>query len=1044
MLKRVLIAATCLSPVGAWGQSPLAVLSPLTTPGAGPITGAAIQAAGKTKVDTVNGSLTTPTIVGPVTAGTGAAIPGVDVSGAMITLPNLSAQTLSSALATVAASATGAIHPLNGTPFIGCPNLNVDGTTIKCTGSGALTAPGGGGGNVSSPVIQSTLAASPIDISAQKAQGALDSTARALSAVFDDTIQGANNGMRCNYQIYGDVTSTANSPVVSIPDGHFTQADVGDTVQGGYNFGGINTTIISVQSATSITLNVNVPTSITSAGTLSIFTDDTAALRATVAAYTSAGPKGADVVLPSGTCVIGGEIDVPASTNLRFRGSGATHLLWDALTNGIVIKESNGANVTVADLTISKLPGTNGSGSNLQETALWVGSLNSLVGENNITNILIYGATGSGQADGWSDGLVEANLARASTTHISVTQPFGVPSSVNGVRTPIAGVPTPSSLGSMPASLGFGVGSDVVEEGINNTYAIDNSFADIVTTGGNEGFEAGAYQGIFGTKLKLEDTHFGLRADGTLSTAGCGITSSFVGTCTNGSGTDELLQLSSSYAIADISDVYTNGSSYLNLAGNTFWSFGAATGAWTAVWSRDQNNDMVTGNGIEGNSIQAGQASLQTGATSGASTLSAANATGVAGGQQIVDATTPGSLPVGEALSSRSYGVPPFTLSLTAPTSAAIPTTDTLVAANAAQIATGGTTTSVTVANGASFLPGAVLIDYTQAGLNTPSAYTRFVKSVSGNVVTPTIPWTTAPAAGDAIISYAGDFGVVFEWDSGGAYPHTAIGNNAANLDGPIVAAGPLNTTAGFGNNTTGVTAIGNVTSIPNNNFIPMVLDAGYVNGGYMGNLFDFNYTLNQGGANVEEDASGNYQYKHGIFIGDPLDAGSFSVYGTGFTPSFTVSQSGAVAVPGTLTAGTSAAAVSSVYTVPGHTTRSFDEQVFSSAGVLTTDGNPASTANLGPLQTGLTRFKGDVTCWNGSTYAVWNFDGLWGGSPYANVAGHFSATSGDNSTIPSGWTLAASALDGATAGQGYPEVTLSGAPAQTDCTARLLETNIQ
>ncbi len=131
------------------------------------------------------------------------------------------------------------------------------------------------------------------------------------------------------------------------------------------------------------------------------------------------------------------------------------------------------------------------------------------------------------------------------------------------------------------------------------------------------------------------------------------------------------------------------------------------------------------------------------------------------------------------------------------------------------------------------------------------------------------------------------------------------------------------------------------------------------------------------------------------------------------------------------------------VGSVVAHRTVSFNEQIHAS-GALSTDGTAASASNLGPLASGLTRIDGRLTCVKGSTIALWSFDGLWGGTPYAAVPGHFKAVSGDGSAIPPGWRLSASALEGDPRGSGYPEIVLRGAPALTDCTASLHETNIE
>ena len=326
-----------------------------------------------------------------------------------------------------------------------------------------------------------------------------------------------------------------------------------------------------------------------------------------------------------------------------------------------------------------------------------------------------------------------------------------------------------------------------------------------------------------------------------------------------------------------------------------------------------------------------------------------------------------------------------------------------------------------------------------------------YLNGVGDSQLTGNMFWPNAPSAawagvwlrntnsdevtGNGFLGHIGtnsvaDFGIYVSSDAQAGFPHTIIGNTLYYIHGTGISNSAV---------TGGIDAVGNVIVAAT----VATSDPGYGPNGTgngpaaatagMGNLY-FANILN-GLTAMSDDGQRNIQFAKNLTCGNLYDACTFTVKSTG-TNVFQVDTAGDVTATGTLSSGS----------MVGHATIFLSEASYSNATMTTNQGAP-SVSTLGPLLTGLERIKGTLTCISGSAIAVFNFDGLWGGSTFGPIQGHFAATSDDGSAIPSGWSVTPGAMAGATgtpATSGYPELTLVGAPSPTDCSAHLEETAVQ
>lgn len=181
----------------------------------------------------------------------------------------------------------------------------------------------------------------------QKSLGSLDTR-------YGLTLNVLNYGAKRNRATSATGAMTASSAVLTDTNGAFTAANVGQyiTVVGAGAAGvDLSTTILSVQSGTSITLTVAASTTVTGA-TYGYGTSDTAAINA---AITAAGTIGATVYFPPGGYVLGSPT-VPAN-NISFVGAGIgnTTLYPFGTAAAVLLQASTGSpltNFAMAHLTI--------------------------------------------------------------------------------------------------------------------------------------------------------------------------------------------------------------------------------------------------------------------------------------------------------------------------------------------------------------------------------------------------------------------------------------------------------------------------------------------------------------------------------------------------------------------------------------------------------------------------------------------------------------------------------------------------------------------
>lgn len=157
-----------------------------------------------------------------------------------------------------------------------------------------------------------------------------------------------------NYATSATGAVTVNTAILTDANAHFTATQVGQliTVVGAGTAGiDLSTTILSVQSATQVTLNANATTGVTGA-TYAFGTNDSTAIQAAITAATAAG--GTVYFPPGGYCL--GSAIVPVS-NVSFVGAGIgnSNLYPFATVPAVLLQASLGApitNFTMAHLTI--------------------------------------------------------------------------------------------------------------------------------------------------------------------------------------------------------------------------------------------------------------------------------------------------------------------------------------------------------------------------------------------------------------------------------------------------------------------------------------------------------------------------------------------------------------------------------------------------------------------------------------------------------------------------------------------------------------------
>ncbi len=988
-----------------------------------------------------------------------------------------------------------AILPLGSNAAFGA--MKGDGSTISCS-AGVCSALGTGSVSLATstkagtvPSVNAPGGAPLLDssgtLSGQLAAANAQAVARALAAQRNDVVYAADYGVACNDQTLGDVAVASNGSTITLTSNsyQFNQNDVGSNVVGGYQNGALTgVTIASVSNgvatiSSSITDNEPAGT-----GTVRIWHDDTADLQKAFNYATSALRLGGTrLELPGGQCDLSAEIDVSATRSLSVIGQGeqATDLNWIGATNGLLINMTNGASVTLGDFMVSKTDGANGYGTNdtttaerFVGTAIALGSSNAQEGEVSIGNVAIYPGgpvntnagtfqkNPSAQNDGWNQSLHLFNIGRARVDHVIISMPGSLAAgSLSDAPAPSLYNSGVAVAGTYSAALPFGVAAGIVLDGVNSganggNYAIDNSFSNIDTAGGNVSFDASHFQGIYISDSKLTYAMYGFRSDGSLP-FDTGITNTSFAPLENwtqGGSINELVTMAGCYTFSYLADAYLNGDSFNTLVGNVFWTGGSPAGSWEAVWFRNTNNDSFDGNNVLGTGWHMSAPAATATFASGATAIPVSSTAYVSSGNELYDITTPGATPLPFLISNPPYSG--NTIALSQATAAASSTaTDTIIQApfiGVAGAASAGAT-SFSVGSTAHLFHGMILVDYSNAAVfpmvdNAAFKSWATVQSLSGTTVTVDNGHAlqAAMAAGDVIEAFTPDYGEIASWDgsSGGNYPHVASSNTFSNIEGPALAnAVKTGNSSGTGNSI--AESVGGLPGVldPNWGF-----GAGAVSSNYFGNAIN-------GGA-IEDDGNRNVRFVKNLGCGDIYDTCVLTQMNTGtlqFSAGGAASYGGGAggatdsvsfAAPNLYAAGTVSNYYNSQGTSAGHLNQTFNVQGYFGSGTLSTNGITASAGNLGPLQTGTVHLRATISCINGSSYASWTVTGIWGGSPFASLASTFAATADPGTTIPSGWTMTAAALDGSPTTSGYPELVLGGAPGNTDCSGHVEELNIQ
>ncbi len=333
-------------------------------------------------------------------------------------------------------------------------------------------------------------------------------------------------------------------------------------------------------------------------------TPDTDGLIAAVAAA-SAMTQGAEIVLPTGVCVLNKEIDIPVSASMRFTGAGiglTTLQFWTPagvstpVGNGLVFSITNNANLTIDDFTIDRRLGSN-LGTTFVGTAITVAAGTTTPQAGNVVaeNLDIYPAWANAQSDSWNTGLLETNIAGPMIENVTISMPGwtnlpdpGGFQCVTGSTTsacPIHNLPSPANPVSTPANLGFGTATGVALHGVGNgNYSIDSVIQGLTVSGGLVGLDLAQFQGAYVTDSKFASTVYGIRAD-TLGTV------------------SELLSVSNSLFTTTTAGVYTNGIGGMQITGNYIQPTGTSTSNlpdWAGVWANNDNNVTISDNNIIG------------------------------------------------------------------------------------------------------------------------------------------------------------------------------------------------------------------------------------------------------------------------------------------------------------------------------------------------------------------------------------------------------------------------------------------------------------
>ena len=349
--------------------------------------------------------------------------------------------------------------------------------------------------------------------------------------------------------------------------------------------------------------------------------DDTAGLNAVLsAAQANSGPanaqaSGIKVILPGGLCIISGAIKIVVTKSMTVAGLGigTTHLQWVVPTGGFAFTVSNGASLTVDDMTISKKTGVNPTGSTFVGEALSIAAGGSdqtsygtplprsfNVGSVTVANLSIYPGNPNGQTDGWAVGVHLTDLPAPTISNVSVNMP-GYVKPIGALASPAA--PGPFSNGpSLPtsgataanssaAAMGIGVADGVLLQGSAATkadpnaadYSIDAVVSDLTTTGGLVGLDLYRFQGAYVSSFKSASDVIGIRAD-------------------TPDNVTELLSVMGSLFTDTADGIYANGVAGINVNGNYFIhsNGGANAPAYAAIWLRNGTNATVTGNNING------------------------------------------------------------------------------------------------------------------------------------------------------------------------------------------------------------------------------------------------------------------------------------------------------------------------------------------------------------------------------------------------------------------------------------------------------------
>ena len=247
----------------------------------------------------------------------------------------------------------------------------------------------------------------------------------------------------------------------------------------------------------------------------------------------------------------------------------------------------------------------------------------------------------------------------------------------------------------------------------------------------------------------------------------------------------ELLIFTGNHVNASVADIYNNGMSDSQFIGNFFFRSGATGNPWMTIWNRNGNNNEIVGNGAAGNGQQYGTTTSQTTVSASAGSASApivvASPSGLIAGNVLYDVTSPAAIPAADTITTTNGS----SIYLATGASAAITAGDRLVSAlavsTAGSAAAAGATT-FTLASGAGFAPGMTLFDYSNPGVfATPQPLA--VTAMSGNNVTVTSGTgglAAAMASGDVIGGYDAEYGFFASQDNPGGFggfPNTMTGN---------------------------------------------------------------------------------------------------------------------------------------------------------------------------------------------------------------------------------------------------------------------------